>query len=62
MRSTLNIHGVTKIEYSTIKHFEKTSERKGFYSLDLTITDSEGHIHEITLFSEKQSELVMTKE
>ena len=62
MRSSLNIHNVNTIEYSTIKHFEKTVDRKEFYSLDLTIKDSNGDIFEITLFSEKQSELVMTAE
>ena len=62
MRSSLNIHNINTIEYSQIKHFEKTVDRKEFYSLDLTIKDSNGNIFEITLFADNQSELVMTKE
>lgn len=62
MRSSLNIHDVNSIEYSKIKHFEKTVDRKEFYSLDLKIKDSNGDIFEITLFANKESELIMTKE
>ena len=57
MRSTLNIHGVNKIELSEIRAFEKTIQRPAFYSRDLIITDSEGHIFELTLFADNESEL-----
>ena len=61
MRSNISIHNVNKIEYSEIKHFEKSIHRKAFYSRDIDITDSNGHIFEITLFGDSESELSLTQ-
>ena len=61
MRSNLNIHGVNKIEYSEIRAFEKTANRKAFFSRDILITDIEGHIFEVTIFGENESELILTQ-